>query len=83
MNRIKQQPPAAQKDTLMLFGLLVCAKRPLKWREIQGLKSINFDEQVVEFERRSFLVAPKDLCHSLVEVRSDDTLELVHLTAKL
>lgn len=67
----------------MLLRWLVCTKRSLKWHEIQGLKSINLDEQSVEFERQRFVVAPKDLCESLVEIRSDGTLELVHLTAKL
>jgi hypothetical protein len=84
MVRIDQQAsPAAIEDILMLFGWLVCAKRSLKWHEIQGLKSINLDEQSVEFERQRFVVTPKDLCESLVEIRSDGTLELVHLTAKL
>ena len=84
MVRISQKAVRAEReDALMLFGWLVCAKRPLKWQEIQGLKSINLGRQSVEFARRSFRVAPKDLCESLVEVRSDETIELVHLTAKL
>ena len=84
MVRISQKPSrAAREDALMLLGWLVCAKRPLKWHEIQGLKSINLDQQSVDFERESFLVEPKDLCESLVEVRSDETVELVHLTVKL
>ncbi|KAF2807330.1 putative zinc finger protein [Mytilinidion resinicola] len=83
MVRINQQASRSRmEDALMLFGLLVCAKRPLKWHEIQGVKSINLDDQSVELERRKFVVAPKDLCESLVELRSDGTLELVHLTAK-
>ncbi|GES57152.1 Zinc finger, C2H2-type/integrase, DNA-binding protein [Aspergillus terreus] len=84
MKRMEQQSSAvAMKDTLMLLGWLVCAKRPLKWHEIQGLKSINLDTQSVDFGREGFVVAPKDLCGSLVEVRSDGTLEFVHLTTKL
>lgn len=84
MERMEQQSSAvAMKDTLMLLGWLVCAKRPLKWREIQGLKSINLEDQLVDFGREGFVVAPKDLCGSLVEVRSDGTLEFVHLTTKL
>jgi hypothetical protein len=82
MVRVDQHSSRAREEALMLFGLLVCAKRPLKWREIQALKSINLDEQLVD-ERQRFVVAPKDLCESLVELRSDGTLELVHLTAKL
>ncbi|KAK2606195.1 hypothetical protein QQS21_003366 [Conoideocrella luteorostrata] len=68
-------------EILMLFGWLVCAKRSLKWREIQCLKSIDPDELAINDSRR-FVVAPKELCGSLVEVRSDQTLELVHQTVK-
>lgn len=84
MVRIDQQAcSAAMEDILMLLGWLVSAKRSLKWHEIQGLKSINLDERSIAFERKSFVVSPKDLCDSLVEIRSDGTIELVHLTAKL
>ena len=84
MVRIEQQASrGGLEDALMLFGWLVCAKRPLKWHEIQGLKSVNLEKRSVEFERQKFVVAPKDLCESLVEIQSDGTVELVHLTAKL
>lgn len=84
MHRIKTQASRAElRDALMLLGWLVCAKRPLRWHEVQGLKSINLDKLSVEYERQRFVVAPKDLCESLVEVRVDGTLELVHQTVKL
>jgi hypothetical protein len=84
MARISQQAShTVMDDILTLFGWLVIAKRPLKWHEIQGLKSTNLDEQSISFERQRFVVSPKDLCESLVETRSDGSLELVHLTAKL
>ncbi|KAJ3454415.1 hypothetical protein MRS44_018309 [Fusarium solani] len=83
MDRIAQQAsPAALKDILWLLGWLVCSKRPLKWHEIQILKSINLDERSVEVERNRFRVDAKDLCESLVEIQPDGTLELVHVTAK-
>jgi hypothetical protein len=47
------------------------------------MKAINLEEQIIDHEHQRFLVAPKDLCESLVEIRSDGSLELVHLTAKL
>ncbi|KAG8424858.1 hypothetical protein J3458_001616 [Metarhizium acridum] len=78
MHRIKmQESRAGLRDALMLLGWLVCAKRPLRWQEVQGLKSITRDKLSVEHERQRFVVAPKDLCESLVEVRADGTLELV------
>ncbi|XTI89154.1 hypothetical protein V2W45_1469393 [Cenococcum geophilum] len=66
-----------------LLGWIVHAKRPLKWHEIQGATSINLDIQDVQFESRKLKVDAKGLCGSLVEYRhSDDTVQLVHLTAR-
>ncbi|WKT53623.1 P-loop containing nucleoside triphosphate hydrolase [Fusarium oxysporum f. sp. vasinfectum] len=79
---IQQASPVAKEDILWLLGWLVCAKRSLKWHEIQILKSIDLDAESVELERNKFRVAPKDLCESLVEIQADGTLELVHVTAK-
>lgn len=84
MVRINQQASSSRKKEVMtLLGWLVCAKRSLRWHEIQGMKAINLDEQIVDHASQQFLIAPKDLCESLVEVREDGTLELVHLSAKL
>lgn len=73
----------AREAAAKLLGWLICAKRPLKWHEIQGATSINLRDQNVDFEERRLRVSAKELCGSLVERRSDDTVELVHLTAKL
>ncbi|KAK8068838.1 hypothetical protein PG994_005454 [Apiospora phragmitis] len=82
--RISEQAlPAAKEDAFRLLGWLVCAKRPLKWHEIQGMNSINLEARRVDFERQSFIKSPKDLLESLVETRADGSLEFVHLTAKL
>jgi hypothetical protein len=67
----------------MLLTWLVCAKRSMKWHEIQGAKSINVDRLSVDYHKLRFRVDSKDLCGSLVEIRFDGTVELVHLTAKL
>lgn len=67
----------------MLLRWLICAKRPLKWHEIQGARCINLDKQTIDWDRRQFRVDSKELCGALVEVRPDGTVELVHLTAKL
>jgi hypothetical protein len=73
---------AEREEAIRLLGWLVCAKRPLKFHEIQTMKSINLERRAIEFEQRRFRVDPKDLCESLVEVRPDGSIELVHLTAK-
>ncbi|KAL7933255.1 hypothetical protein V8C35DRAFT_305329 [Trichoderma chlorosporum] len=83
LDRISQETsPAAMEDTLMLLGWLVCAKRPLNWCDIQGMKSISLDEQLVDFERYGFGKNIKDICASLVETKSDGTIQFVHSTAK-
>lgn len=83
LDRISQQTsPAAMEDTLMLLGWLVCAKRPLKWHDIQGMKSISLQEQLVDFERYGFGKDITDICASLVETKSDGTIQFVHSTAK-
>jgi hypothetical protein len=83
MQTIVDKPVTAERDeALMLLGWLVCAKRSLKLHEVQTLKSVDFDKRAVEFERRRFRVDPKDLCESLVDVRGDGSIELVHMTAR-
>ncbi|KAI9662395.1 MAG: hypothetical protein M1821_008562 [Bathelium mastoideum] len=83
MAQIKQTSSEIRRtEALMLLGWLVCAKRPMKWHEIQAIRSINIEKRSVNFERRKYRLTAKDLCHSLVELRADGTLELVHLTAK-
>ncbi|KAI0146814.1 hypothetical protein BJ166DRAFT_470922 [Pestalotiopsis sp. NC0098] len=83
MVRISEEaPPAANDDTMRLLSWLVCVKRPLKWHEIQTMKSINPEKRRISFERQRFIKSPKDLLASLVETRADGSLEFVHLTAK-
>jgi hypothetical protein len=83
MRMIQSKPVRAERDeAIMLLSWLVCAKRPLRFHEIQTMKSINLSQRTIEFERRRFRVHPKDLCESLVDVRPDGSIELVHLTAK-
>ncbi|KAJ4283695.1 hypothetical protein NW764_001253 [Fusarium oxysporum] len=80
---IHQAPHQMRRGALQLLGWLVCAKRPLKWHEIQSLKSINLGGQFVDFARHKFSVSGKDLGGSLVELRADGTLELIHVSAKM
>ena len=66
-----------------LLGWMVCAKRPLKWREIQAAVSINSVNQSVEFERRKLRSDIQDYCGSLIQVLPGNRVELVHITAKM
>ncbi|CAN9189995.1 unnamed protein product [Alternaria alternata] len=83
MQTIMDKPVPAQRDeALLLLGWLVYAKRSLKMHEVQTIRSADFKEGAVQFERRRFRVHPKDLCESLVDVREDGSIELVHMTAR-
>ncbi|RYP30902.1 hypothetical protein DL767_006034 [Monosporascus sp. MG133] len=67
---------------LFILKWLVCAKRTVKWREIQAAKAVDIDSQTVDIERRRFRQDCKDLCGSMVETFDDGSVELVHTTAK-
>lgn len=69
--------------TRTLLGWLICAKRTLKWHEIQCAKAIDVDGQIVDWKRKRFRVGAKDLCGLLVEIRDDGTVGFVHNTARL
>ncbi len=83
MDRLKDPNIAAErrKQTFRLLGWLACAKRPLRWYEIQGAMSLDFDDQTVR-EIKRLVKDPKELCSSLVEHHADDTVELVHSTRR-
>lgn len=69
-------------DAKQVLGLLVCARRPLKWLEVQGAVSVDLENRDVDIDGRRFRVDSKHLCGSLVELRPEGTVELVHMTAK-
>jgi hypothetical protein len=64
------------------MGWILCAPRPLKWHEIQGATSIDLARKEVDFERHRVRLSIKDLCGSLVFVDSQDSIEVVHSTAR-
>ncbi|PQE07968.1 zinc finger protein [Rutstroemia sp. NJR-2017a WRK4] len=83
MRTILKKPVKAQREEAkLLLSWLIHAKRPLKFHEVQTMKSINLKKGEVEFEKRHFRVRPEELCESLVRVRRDGSIELVHSTAK-
>ncbi|CAI7613090.1 unnamed protein product [Penicillium pancosmium] len=72
----------SRTEAVQLLAWLVCAKRPLEWREIQAAVAIDIEGETVDFHGRQWMVTAKDLCGSLVEIQSDGSLDLVHTTAK-
>lgn len=84
MARLSSHSPRKGKTDycLLLLGWIACAKRPLKWWEIQTIRSIDLEAQKVNLNRYSFRDGPKSICGSLVEEDDAGTVELVHSTAK-
>ncbi|KAL2064449.1 hypothetical protein VTL71DRAFT_4943 [Oculimacula yallundae] len=82
INKINAKPKKARDEARRLLGWIVCAKRPLKSHEVQTMKSVNLEEGEIAFDRQRFRVDLKDLCESLIDVRADGSIELIHLTAK-
>jgi len=66
-----------------LLGWMVCAKRPLKWREIQAAVSIDAEKETIDFFNEKIRGSVEDYCGSLIRVLSGDRVELVHTTAKM
>ncbi|KAL4886207.1 hypothetical protein BJY04DRAFT_213739 [Aspergillus karnatakaensis] len=65
-----------------LLGWIVCAKRSLSWYEIQGAVSIDLEANTIDYENRKLSVDSKQLLGSLVELRTDGRVELIHTIAK-
>lgn len=65
------------------MGWMVCAKRPLRWREIQAAVSMNAEHQTFDFDKRRLRSSIQDYCGSLIQVLSEDRVELIHTTAKM
>ena len=74
---------AEQAIARRLLGWVVCAKRPLKWHEIQGAVSIDLKEESVEFDARRLRVNARELCGSLLQIQPGDRVDLVHRTARM
>jgi hypothetical protein len=84
ISRIEQNPnPATWEMARELLGWMICARRPLKWHEIQGAISTDLVAQTVDFENRKLRLDIRELCGSLIQVLPGNRLELVHSTAKL
>ena len=82
--RIFENPNRSEReDAHNIFRWIVCAKRPLKWDDVQSIFAIDPVLQKVDFDERQLRVTCRELCGSLVETGAGDKLELVHKSAKL
>lgn len=67
---------------LRVLAWLTYAKRPIKWREIQGALSIDVDSRTCDLQSRQMRTHIRVICGVLLKPIADDQLELVHRTAK-
>jgi hypothetical protein len=82
IERIREsQADQIGKSVKQILGWIVCARRPLRWYEIQGALCLDLEEQCVDHDKK-VSDSPKGLFASLVEVQTDGTVELVHGTAR-
>ena len=82
MSLSKGQPEKSQQRAVRVLELIITARRPLKIQEVQGALSIRLEDKSVDFARRRLVKPFAELCGPIVEVHTDDTISLVHPTAK-
>ncbi len=83
MNRIQTNPRENEREIgRKILSLMICCRRPLRWRELQSAISINLADRDLDSARR-LPMHVKDICGSLVEVLAGDRVEFVHITASL
>ncbi|KAL6413086.1 uncharacterized protein AUP68_02584 [Ilyonectria robusta] len=79
--RIQNNPRENEREIARrILSLMICCKRPLRWRELQSAISIDPINQVVDAAQR-LSIHVRDICGSLIEVLPGDQIEFVHITA--
>ena len=76
------RPQSRTSNVRKVLAWLACAKRPLKWYEIQGAFVIDLDHGDLN-TKQQLREDCKELCASLVEIHSDQSVTLVHSTTKM
>lgn len=66
----------------LLLGWLVCAKRPLKWYEMQSILSYDPAQQKVDFDNKMLRQNAKKYLGSLVHVLDGGHIRIIHSTAR-
>ncbi|KAH6873889.1 hypothetical protein B0T10DRAFT_233779 [Thelonectria olida] len=86
---VKESSEAEREDATAVLSLVLCAKRPLRWREIQAFFCIRPEDGEVDYDR--FLqVDYKELCGALLDAHQmdnstagpEDIVQIVHETAR-
>lgn len=91
MVHVLENPNEGERDAAkQIIGLVICAERPLMWKELQSRFCIEIDNEIADTDFQ-LTMSCKNLCGSLVEVQkdvrsidsSDDIVNLVHDTARM
>ncbi|KAF5532222.1 C2H2 C2HC zinc finger [Fusarium mexicanum] len=81
LSRIRNNPNHNQRAMAeKIVSLVLCSRRPLRSRELQGAISIDPQEQTVDSTLR-LSMDMRDICGSLIEIVPGGAVELVHATA--
>ncbi|RGP79328.1 early growth response 1-b, partial [Fusarium longipes] len=82
--RLQSQPAGEAKwqRSKSLFGWLVCAKRPLKWHEMQAILSFNQRDLQVDFENKMLRQDVEKYLGSIIHVLDGDNIRLIHSSAR-
>lgn len=81
--RIKEKESQSRRPRARpVLEILSCARRTLSIHELQGMLSIRIDDSSIDFKNRRYLQHFKELCGPLIEINSDETIQLVHVTTK-
>ncbi|KAM0522524.1 hypothetical protein ACHAPE_002115 [Trichoderma viride] len=67
----------------LLLGWLVCAKRQLRWNEMQAILSYGPEEQKVDFDNKMLRQAAEKYLGSLVYILDGGHIRIIHSTARL
>ncbi|KAI1422036.1 hypothetical protein F5Y12DRAFT_800163 [Xylaria sp. FL1777] len=66
----------------LLLGWLVCAKRPLKWHEMQSILSYDPVNQSIDFDNKMLRQNVRKYLGPLVHVLDNDHIRIIHSTAR-
>ena len=66
----------------LLLGWLVCAKRSLKWHEMQSILSYDSVNQRVDFDNKMLRQNAKKYLGSLVHILDGGHIRIIHSTAR-
>ncbi|KAJ4393682.1 hypothetical protein N0V93_002897 [Gnomoniopsis smithogilvyi] len=87
---LEDAPECQRQDALKIIGWIICAARPLHWREIQSIFCTDVEAGDFDYEENRLRVECKKLCGALVDVHlphrtqtgPDDIVTIVHGTAR-